>query len=78
MDFITDMSKGYFSFLLRIFRPGNSETSPWKASLQDTRSMQVHHFQDLQELDQFLKKVIGEPGGPDEPQADSPSVNMDS
>jgi hypothetical protein len=53
------MSNGYFSFLLRIFKPGNSMTSPWRVTLQDTNSMQIHRFNDLQELDAFLRDLIG-------------------
>jgi hypothetical protein len=57
-NFITAMSKHYYSYLLRIFRPGEADCMPWKITLQNTRTLEQLDFGDLEALQQFLNRLI--------------------
>jgi hypothetical protein len=60
---LTDLSHPYTSYLLRIRRPTESETSTWCAYLQDLTTGQRLGFATLEALFAFLERVSAAPQG---------------
>lgn len=60
------MRNRYYSYLLRLFQTGSPGTALWRVSLQDSRSLDVLHFDSLLELCQYLIALTGaDPAQPD-------------
>ena len=50
-------SRPYISYLLRMWRSGESEQAAWRASLENPMTGQRHGFRTLADLFAFLEKM---------------------
>lgn len=50
--------KKYYSFLLRMWQPLDSDRSEWNYSLENTMTREIQNFQDSQSLTQYLTQII--------------------
>lgn len=50
----------HLSYLLRVWRAGNSPAPEWRCLLEDTRTRERRGFADLASLLAFLEQQIGE------------------
>jgi hypothetical protein len=57
------MNKSYHSYLLRVWQSDEQGQPVWLASLEDTHTRRVLHFNSLEELWHFLKDQAA---GPDD------------
>ncbi len=53
-----EKQSNYLSYLLRLWR--DSETGPWRASLESTGHAEIKTFPSLEALFAFLKAQLGE------------------
>ena len=54
---------GYIAYLVRLWRPGSSQSPAWRASVEDPHSGERRAFADLASLFAFLEEQIGVDAG---------------
>mgnify|MGYP001273056197 FL=1 len=61
------MRPNYRSFLLRIWKTGESESPGWAASLEDPHTHQVFTFTSLEAVGEYLQQISHLPASDSEP-----------
>jgi hypothetical protein len=57
---VSDVQRGYVSFLLRLWETNDQGESRWRASLERPRTGERHGFASLQDLFAFLEAQTSE------------------
>ena len=60
---MTDERRRYIAYLVRLWRPGSSQSPAWRASVEDPHSGARRAFADLASLFAFLEEQSGVDAG---------------
>ena len=70
--------KGYFSFMLRLWRAGNDGEPVWRASLRNALTQELVGFADLKEMCAYLEAQIKEANLSRQERGDGPPMIPES